>query len=185
MLGLMARAGFVVLLSPWLHAIVLLFALAGLVIGLAVNAIFSFRRPVLFYALGHIAMLAVALSFGQKNRAGPEESKLMKDVSPAPAPGDVLPPPDKQAIEKVIYTMEEQYPLGAYEIGDIVTEYINNDSTGNSGLTCFIVYTLPEVGGKKYISKYFIKADSLSAIYTKKDTFSAEYKVFLHSPRAY
>lgn len=153
-------------------------ALVGLVIGLILNSLTKFKWPILIYIAGYLlsTFICIAILFTQFNDSPfvhlspyentPPTLDFSTDAADTTSSfqGD-----EKHAIEEVLYLMEQQYPLGAYLLDDITTK------PGDGGIVCTIVFTLPEEGNRKYISRYIVKEGIPKPVYIKSDTTSRAY----------
>ncbi|MBL7720307.1 MAG: hypothetical protein JNL72_15830 [Flavipsychrobacter sp.] len=158
---------------------------AGLLAGFALNLVCRYRRTVATYIAGHVlsclAFVGYIAYYQRQNTPEPLNShhhwKETIDAS-----GDsisaLIGSGNANASEKVLFDMEQRYPLGAYEWGLMATEPAKGDTSGRSGTICYIVYRLPEEDNRKYLNKYFVLGDSIAILYNKKDTASLEYRQF-------
>lgn len=167
--------------ADWgIYMMPLFIALIGLLIGFIINIFTRFRKAILCYIAGHLLTIIGVFMFMMWSRSNYVHQEDFKEHNAnffKPIEG-ILNDPTRHALEKVIYKMEETYPLGAYELNTTQTDYVLHDTTGNSGVICTIVFTLPEENNNRFISQYFVKADSFSAVYEKKDSTTMEYKKF-------
>lgn len=176
--ALIANAG-EILHSLFIPFMAFICSATGAVIGLLLNLLSKFKRVLLFYTIGQvlaIPVLYIMISFfildpgSPKDTYQPDIRNIQSDTASSIIKGH-----DKYAIEEVLFLMEQQYPLGAYGLTDIITEYKDLDS---ASVYCTIVFTLKDEKGKKYISQYLVKNGSVEPVYTKRDTASGEYRAY-------
>ena len=155
-------------------------SLSGLLFGYLLNLLSKFKMTVLVYSLGHILALIAFFIIGYKQSETRTQEPATINSDMRPVTENAVTPPiiqgeEKIAIEEVIYLMEQQYPFGAYNIVDIVTEYHASDS---SAIVCTIVFTLSEENNKKYISQYLVRNGRLDVVYARQDTASSAYSEY-------
>jgi hypothetical protein len=174
--------------SYWLNefAYLLVFAVAliGVFVGLLLNLVTKFRRPVLTYAIGHVLLVVcIVLSESGKPESFTTEVKDNIEASAIDTTVTGITGDSKQVIEQVIYEMEQLYPFGEYDIISIDDRYVNDDSSGSSGISCDIIFSLKEEDNKTYISRYLMKDNVLQPVYVKKDTNSSEYREYIQNSK--
>lgn len=172
-------AGDANIIANWgLYMMPLFVALAGLLAGLLINICTRFHRAVLCYIIGQVLSLICFYGYFKWTPTNaPVEIPQEQNADPVEPSSGVFNRSTRTSLETVFFRMEQDYPLGAYVLDHFDTEYISNDTSGNSGIICTIMFTVPEENAR-YVSRYYALGDSLSAIYEKKDTATIEYQKF-------
>ena len=144
---------------------------AGLVIGFLINAFTNFRKPVLFYATGHLlAVLVFCWLIWPRH----DKSDTTKNSSLVSQPEDSL----GRRIDLIAAAFDKEYPSTCNYDEIEISPLDSTSQSLHKPSEVYLVFHNNDEPGKYYFNKYLMFGDSVKMVFHNVPTTSPAYKEY-------